>query len=398
MGFCLLDPIRNPYVPGAGNPPPELAGRTSLLTDATIALERVKIRNAAQGLILTGLRGVGKTVLLVKIQAISKQLGFHEILIEANENKPLLHLIVPQLKRILFTFDYVEAAKYKAKRGLRVMRSLIGNLKVNFGEFDFGLNILPEPGVADSGDFESDFSDTIVAIGEAAIAAKTQICILIDEMQYLKYSELEALITAMHKVNQKNLPILLIGAGLPQIVALSGQAKSYAERLFKYPSIGALSHKDAISAISTPAKNVGVQYSDDAIEKILKVTESYPYFLQQWAHDTWNISVGPVITLQDVDVATEVSIRALDESFFKMRFDRCTPSERRYMRALAQLGPGPHRSGDISEALGLKTTSVAPVRSKLIGKGMIYSPAHGDAAFTVPMFDAYMRRAMPSAN
>jgi AAA ATPase domain len=385
-------------VPGAGNPPPELAGRASLLNDATIALERVKIRNSAQGLILTGLRGVGKTVLLVKIQEISKERGFYEILIEANENKPLLHLIIPQLKRILFAFDHIEAAKDRAKRGLRIMRSLIGSLKVSFGEVDFGLNISPEPGVADSGDFESDFSDTVVAIGEAAKEAKTQICILIDEMQYLKYSELEALITSMHKVNQKNLPVLLIGAGLPQIVALSGEAKSYSERLFKYPSIGALAHKDAISAISTPAKNVGVRYEDNAIEKLLQVTESYPYFLQQWAHDAWNIAAGPVITLSDVDRATEVSLRALDESFFKMRFDRCTPSERRYMRALAQLGPGPHRSGDIAETLGLKTTSVAPVRSKLITKGMIYSPAHGDAAFTVPMFDAYMRRAMPSAN
>jgi hypothetical protein len=389
-----MDPVRNPYVPGAGNPPPELAGRGALLQDATVALDRIKIRNAAQGLILTGLRGVGKTVLLVRIQELSKERGFHDILIEANENKPLLTLLIPQLKRILFSFDKVEAAKDAAKRGLRIIRSAISSLKVTIGDVDFGLSISPEPGTADSGDFESDVSDMLVAIGEAAKEARAWVCILIDEMQYLKYTELEALITAMHKINQRGLPILLIGAGLPQIIALSGDAKSYAERLFKYPNIGALAPDDAISAIATPASLAGVTYSRGAMEKLLCVTESYPYFLQQWAHDAWNIASGPSIELTDVDKATHVALKTLDESFFKMRFDRCTPSERRYMRALAELGPGTHKSGDIADMLKLKTTSVAPVRSKLITKGMIYSPAHGDAAFTVPMFDAYMRRAM----
>jgi AAA ATPase domain len=389
-----MDPVRNPYVPGAGNPPPELAGRGALLQDATVALDRIKIKNAAQGLILTGLRGVGKTVLLVRIQELSKERGFHDILIEANENKPLLTLLIPQLKRTLFSFDKVEAAKDAAKRGLRIIRSAISSLKVTIGDVDFGLSISPEPGTADSGDFESDVSDMLVAIGEAAKEARAWVCILIDEMQYLKYMELEALITAMHKINQRGLPILLIGAGLPQIIALSGDAKSYAERLFKYPNIGALAPDDAISAIATPASSAGVTYSRGAMEKLLHVTESYPYFLQQWAHDAWNIATGPSIDLTDVDKATHVALKTLDESFFKMRFDRCTPSERRYMRALAELGPGTHKSGDIADMLKLKTTSVAPVRSKLITKGMIYSPAHGDAAFTVPMFDAYMRRAM----
>jgi hypothetical protein len=343
---------------------------------------------------LTGLRGVGKTVLLVRIQELSKERGFHDILIEANENKPLLTLLIPQLKRTLFSFDKVEAAKDAAKRGLRIIRSAISSLKVTIGDVDFGLSISPEPGTADSGDFESDVSDMLVAIGEAAKEARAWVCILIDEMQYLKYMELEALITAMHKINQRGLPILLIGAGLPQIIALCGDAKSYAERLFKYPNIGALAPDDAISAIATPASSAGVTYSRGAMEKLLHVTESYPYFLQQWAHDAWNIATGPSIDLTDVDKATHVALKTLDESFFKMRFDRCTPSERRYMRALAELGPGTHKSGDIADMLKLKTTSVAPVRSKLITKGMIYSPAHGDAAFTVPMFDAYMRRAM----
>jgi len=390
-----MDPVRNPYVPGAGNPPPELAGRSAVLSDATVALERIKAGRAAQGLILTGLRGVGKTVLLVRIQELSKGLAFHEIMIEANENKPLVQLLIPQLKKILFSLNLVESAKDTAKRGLRVVRSLIGSLKLTYGDFDYGLNITPERGVADSGDFESDFSETLIAIGEAAKDAKAQICILLDEMQYLRYSELEALITAMHKINQRGLPVLLIGAGLPQIIALSGEAKSYSERLFKYPSIGALAHDDAISAIASPAKSEGIDYSSQAIDKILQLTESYPYFLQQWAHDSWNIASGPTIEVDDIDKATNIALKSLDESFFKMRFDRCTPSERRYMRALAELGPGPHRSGDIADALELKTTSVAPVRSKLITKGMIYSPAHGDAAFTVPMFDAYMRRVMP---
>jgi hypothetical protein len=235
----------------------------------------------------------------------------------------------------------------------------------------------------------------MISVGEATKAAGIPVCLLVDELQYIEEKEFSALIMAIHKLNQTSLPIILIGAGLPQILALAGESKSYAERLFKYPLIGALEKEDAKSALLNPANEEGADYDEEALSEILTITERYPYFLQQWGHDSWNIARGPTITLADVGLATKVALANLDESFFKVRFDRCTPSEKRYMRALAELGSGSHRSGDIAETLGTKSTSVAPTRSKLIRKGMIYSPQHGDTAFTVPLFDAYMRRAIP---
>jgi hypothetical protein len=393
-----MDPVRNPYVPGAGNPPPELAGRSNILDEASIALKRLQAGRSPQSLILVGLRGVGKTVLLNRISDIAQDLGFFPTMIEANENNSLPQMLIPQLKKALFSIDAVASAKNKAKYAFRVLRSFINTISVRVGEIDYGISVSPEPGVGDSGNFKIDLSDTLIAIGEAASAAGKYVCILIDELQYVKIEEFEALIMSIHKLNQKTLPVIFVGAGLPQILALAGESKSYAERLFRYPTIGALSPDDGRLAITNPARNEGVTYTEEAIEKILATTERYPYFLQQWAHDSWNVAQGPTIQTEDVILATQVALRSLDESFFKVRFDRCTPSERRYMRSLADLGPGSHRSGDIAERQGVKTTSVAPVRSSLIRKGMIYSPAHGDTAFTVPMFDAYMRRAMPTTN
>jgi hypothetical protein len=393
-----MDRVKNPYVPGAGSPPPELAGRSAILSEATTALQRVKAAKPAQSLILVGLRGVGKTVLLVRINEIAEQEGFKSALIEAQENKSLAALLVPSLRSILYSIDRIENAKEKVLTGLRVLKSFISTIRINVGDIEYGLSISPEKGVADSGDFQSDLSQLMIAIGEAAKAAGVSVCLLVDELQYIEESEFSALIMAIHKLNQKSLPVILIGAGLPQILALAGSAKSYAERLFKYPQIGALEPDDAISALSNPARQEGASYERDALNEILNTTERYPYFLQQWGHEAWNIAEGPSITLEDVKSATKSALAILDESFFKVRFDRCTPSEKKYMRALAELGSGSHRSGDIAEKLGTKSTSVAPTRSKLIQKGMIYSPQHGDTAFTVPLFDAYMRRAIPDPN
>ncbi|MGE0420409.1 MAG: ATP-binding protein, partial [Acetobacteraceae bacterium] len=251
-----------------------------------------------------------------------------------------------------------------------------------------------EQGVADSGDLETDLPNLFLTIGEAAKSSGRPSAVLIDELQYLSEAEFSALIMSMHKVAQVNLPVILIGAGLPQILALAGESKSYAERLFRYPKIGELAEDDARTAIRKPVLEEGAEIEADAVDDILRISQRYPYFLQQWGYDAWNQADGNVITRDDVDAATEVSIRALDDNFFRVRFDRCTPAERRYMRALADFGAGSHRSGDVAALLGVKTQSVGPVRSSLISKGMIYSPQHGDTAFTVPLFDAYMRRVM----
>ena len=389
-----MDPVRNPFAPGAGNPPPELAGRSDVLSTIDISLQRVAIGRSTQGSILVGLRGVGKTVLLVKSKEIAEAQGYQTLAVEAHEGKTLAELIVPGLQSSLYSLSRIENAKDKARKGLRNFKNFINGVKINISDVDFGLSIDAEAGSADSGKIETDLPNLIFAVGEAARAANRPFVFLIDEMQYLAETEFSALIMSIHRINQSGLPVLLIGAGLPQIIGLAGQSKSYAERLFKYPPIGALKEEDARTAIVKPVHAEHADITDAAVDLILEVTERYPYYIQQWAHDSWNIAPAGVIRQEDVASAGEISIKALDDNFFRVRFDRCTPSEKKYMRALADFGPGTHKSGDVSTKLGVKAQSVGPVRSSLIKKGMIYSPQHGDTAFTVPLFDAYMRRVM----
>lgn len=391
-----MDPIRNPYAPGAGTPPPELAGRADIIDAARIAMLRTASGRPTQSQILVGLRGVGKTVLLSRIREICEAEKYRAIPIEATDGKSLPDLIIPAIRQTLFSLDAISKTKNKLKQAFRVLKSFISTFKVSYGDFE--LTIDPERGVADSGDLEVDLPSLMRHFGEAAKDAGVVVVFLIDEMQYLKEKEFSAFISAMHLVNQYSLPIILVGAGLPQILALAGNAKSYAERLFTYPSIGALSEADAERALLVPANQEGVRFEPEAVRRIIGVTKRYPYFLQQWAHDAWNIASGDVIGLQDVETANTVSIDKLDRSFFKVRFDRCTPAEKRYMRALAESGSGPMRSGNIAELLGMKVTSVAPIRGSLIRKGMVYSPAHGETEFTVPLFDEYMKRVMPDVN
>jgi AAA ATPase domain len=387
-----MDAAINPFAPGAGSQPPELAGRTELLERARIALQRRKNRLQAKSLILTGLRGVGKTVLLNRISDQAESDGYKSVLIEAPEDKSLPALLAQPLRKILFQLDLTQNVGDRVKRGLRVLGSFVKALKAKIGEVEFGLDT--EMGSADSGDLESDLSDLFVAIGEAAAERKTTVSICIDELQYLKEDELSALIMAIHKINQRNLPFILFGAGLPQILGLCGKSKSYAERLFDFPEVGQLNYDDALRALTSPVRNHNVVFEQTAVKEVIKQTQGYPYFLQQWGHEVWNIAAKSPITLVDVEKATQLAIANLDKNFFRVRFDRLTNREREYLLALARLGEGTKRSGDIAEQLGVKVQSVAPFRSSLIKKGMIYSPEYGDTAFTVPLFGNFMLRTM----
>lgn len=383
----------NPYVPGAGTPPPELAGRHDVLERAEVALTRIQRGRPSKSLIVVGLRGVGKTVLLVRFQRQAEMLGYQSALIEAHEGKRLPELLIPALRKMLLALSVTAAAGDKGRRALRVLRSFMGSVKVRWNDVELGIE--PLAGVADNKDLEQDLADLFVAVGEAAAEKRTAVALCIDELQYLNENEFSALIMATHKVTQMSLPLIVVGAGLPQILGLAGQSKSYAERLFDYPKVGALLPTDAKRALAQPALDMGVRYDDDALDRLVAVTRGYPYFLQQWGYEVWNLAPASPITLDDVERATTQAIDALDESFFRVRFERCTPAERRYMRALADLGDGPQRSGDVAERLRVKVTSIGPTRSKLITKGMVYSPQHGETAFTVPLFDEYMRRVMP---
>ena len=287
----------------------------------------------------------------------------------------------------------MEAATDLAKRALEAFRNFASEFKISMQGIEVGVK--PQPGLADSGDLALDLTDLLISIGEAAQHSKTGLALIIDELQYLSENDLAALIMAVHRCNQKSLPVVLFGAGLPQLRGKMGNAKSYVERLIDFPAVDALSEADAKLALEQPANDEGVVFAPGAIAEILRVTSRYPYFLQEWGHFSWLAAPQSPITLKDVRTCHELAIAKLDQSFFRVRLDRMTPTERKQMRALAQLGPGPHRSGDIARVYGAGVTTVAPLRSGLIAKVMIFSPAHGDTAFTVPLFDDFMRRGMP---
>jgi hypothetical protein len=393
-----MDPVRNPFAPGAGTPPPELAGRKVILDRGETTLLRISQGRPSKSFLLIGLRGVGKTVLLVRILQLAEKAGFKALMVEAHEDKSLPELLLPPLRQVLLALDQLGTLNEKVKRGLRVLRSFASAIKVKYGEVEIGLDIDPERGVGDSGDIESDLPDLLVAVAEAASARRTAVALLIDELQYIGETELSALIMGVHKIAQRGLPLILIGAGLPQLVGNTGRSKSYAERLFDFPEVGPLNAKDAHVALVEPIAREGERIAKGAVDLIVTATRGYPYFLQEWGYHCWNTAGKSPISTKDVETATPTILANLDASFFRVRFDRLTPAEKRYLRAMAELGPGPHRSGDIAEQLGAQVRSVAPLRSGLIKKGMIYSPAHGDTAFTVPLFDQFLRRQMPKLN
>ncbi|MEX1044522.1 MAG: ATP-binding protein [Chthoniobacterales bacterium] len=390
-----MDAIKNPFSPGAGSPPPELVGRGDILEQARVLLGRVKEGRAEKSILLTGLRGVGKTVLLNEIERMAADTGYRTVALEAHEDKSLAALLASPLRKLLFELNRVAGAGDKAKRALAVLKGFLNGVKMKVGEIEIGLDIEPEQGTADSGDLESDLPGLFIAVAEAARERRCPVALLIDEMQYFSSVELSALIMAMHKMQQRRLPMTLLGAGLPILPGLAGESKSYAERLFSFPDIGALSEADAAKALQDPTEVAGVRFEKAALMEIFRLTRGYPYFLQEWGYQAWNHASASPITLHIIREATPAVVRRLDRNFFRVRFDRLRPGEKRFLRAMAGLGPGAHRSSDIAGALQVKINSLSPVRAQLIKKGMIYSPAHGDMAFTVPLFDEFMLRAMP---
>ena len=390
-----MDPIKNPYAPGAGTPPPELAGRDELRETIRIALARVRGGRPTKSVLMVGLRGVGKTVLLSRMREDAEHSDIHTMQVEAPENRSLPSILAPQFRQALIRLSRNAQAKDLATRALRGLAGFAKALKLKYQDFEVGLDFDPEPGLADNGDLEHDLQALLEATGAAAKSAKTALAIFVDELQYVEEDQLAALITALHRTSQRSLPVVLVGAGLPQLPGRMGRAKSYAERLFDFPVVGALSAEAAIIAIAKPANDQGVEVNKDALQRIIRETHRYPYFLQEWGKHAWDAAKESPITLRDVEAASLAATAALDESFFRVRFDRLTPLERKYLRAMAELGPGPHRSGDIADQLDREVTSLGPTRSQLIAKGMIWSPSHGDTAFTVPLFNEFMKRIMP---
>lgn len=386
-----MDSFENPFSPGAGTAPPAFVGRDDLLADYRIALQRTIAERPGKSIMPIGLRGVGKTVLLNRFDQMAQDEGLVSAFIEAPETGDFEHLLAARLRSILLELDRGSVSR-AVKRALGTLKSFSYNLPDGSS---IALNVDAIAGSADSGVLAEDTTDLLIAVGEAAKDRERGLLIAIDEVQYLAPEELAALITAIHRTVQLSLPVILVGAGLPQLPGLAGNAKSYAERLFDFPEIGSLDEEDARAVLVTPANEHGVEFAEDALDRLLAFTQGYPYFLQEWGYHVWNTAPESPITLDDVNLAARDVQRRLDDNFFRVRMDRLTPAEKRYLAAMADLGPGPHRSGDIAAKLGVKVESVAPRRSGLIQKGMVYSPAHGDTAFTVPMFDDFLRRTRP---
>lgn len=385
-----MDELTNPYRPGAGTRPPALLGRDELIDHFGVAVRRAIALRPGKSVMPIGLRGVGKTVLLNRFSEIAEQEGLAVAFIEAPEAGDFRSLLVNRLRQVLLRFDESKASA-RVLRALRILKTF--SMQTPDGA-RFSIDVDALAGHADSGDLIEDVTDVLVAIGEAAADRGAGVLLAVDELQYLSATELAALITAIHRTTQQDLPVMLVGAGLPQLPGLAGDAKSYAERLFEFPEIGSLPEEDAQGAIRVPAEDHGVEITGEALAAIVHLAHGYPYFLQEWGYHIWNLASDSPVGLDVVERATPLVIDHLDKNFFLVRFDRLTPAERTYLRAMAQLGPGPHRSGDIANELGVRVESVAPRRSQLISKGMIYSPAHGDTAFTVPLFDEFLRRVM----
>ena len=389
-----MDRRNNPYAPGAGLQPPELAGRDRLIEDVTIDMDRVLARRPTKGLVLLGLRGVGKTVLLNRLRAFADDKGFETAKIEAPEGGALPELLAPELRRILYSLDVRQAGGQHLRRAVNVLRGFANAFKVKIGDIEFSVE--PAPGEGDSGNLEQDLPRLLMAVAEAAAERRSAVGLLIDEIQYLSAVELAAVAVACHEIAQRNLPLLFIGAGLPQVAALAGRAKSYAERLFDYPEVGPLDTDAARAAIVKPARKEGVSFDDDAADAIVRATQNYPYFIQEWGFQVWNHAPTSPIAREAVADATPDVIAHLDANFFRVRFDRLTVLQQKYLRAMAELGPGPHKTGKIAATLGVGVASVATVRQQLVKKGMVWSQRHGETAFTVPLFDNFMKRQMPT--
>ncbi|MCY4016100.1 MAG: ATP-binding protein [Gammaproteobacteria bacterium] len=385
-----MDPLKNPFAPGAGSQPPELAGRDDILEQADIALQRILLGRQDRSRMLLGLRGVGKTVLLNQIERTAELRGHLTSFLEAPEDDSLARTLYPQMAGVLRRLSAIESAKARVLAAMRALRGF--SIAFQAGSLEIALPADPEPGVADSGMLESDLADLFIRIGEAAQSAGKAWTLLIDEIQYLRNEELAAVIVALHRASQRGLPILFFGAGLPQVAKLSGEAKSYAERLFSFISVGALGRDPASRAIVEPICAEGERITGAAVDRIIQETRGYPYFLQEWGFQTWKLAEASPIPETVVTAATKASLAHLDGGFFRVRYESLTPGEREYVKAMAQFGPGPCKTAAVAEAMGEKITALAPRRAGVVKKGIVYSPSHGEIDFTVPLFNEFIRR------
>ena len=384
-----MDPVQNPFSPGAGTPPPELAGRGELLEEARIMIGRALNGRSTQGMLMTGLRGVGKTVILNELMRMAEEQGALSLFVEATAESSLSELLASELKKLFFSLNRIAGAAEKVKKGLVVLRNFIGTVHLKVG--DIGLDIEPFAGIADSGNIETDLADLFECVAEAAKEKKKAVLLLVDEVQYLPKKELGALIMAFHRLQQRQLPFAVIGAGLPMLAELAGKTKSYAERLFLYPKVDALTFDATRQAIESLFASCGVQVERTAAEKVYEQSKGCPYFIQEWGYQIWNRVERKRVDADVVDKVRAKVEKRLDENFFHARLERLTVGEKDFLYGMSLCNGNIHVA-DVAKALGSNVASLSKRRASLLAKGMIYSPRYGEFAFTVPMFGQFMRR------
>ncbi len=385
-----MDPVRNPYNPGAGTRPPALVGRDGEIEAMDVTLQRLLRGTNSQSQLLTGLRGTGKTVLLNEFEDLAEGRGYFHEYIEVNEDGTLAPAIAAALRRVLLAMDAKRRLGDAVRRALGVLKAF--SIRIPDGP-ELSIDVDAVFGPADSGELGADLAGLFVEVGEIARANDTGILLAIDELHYVDQSTLTALLVGLHRATQERLPITISGAGLPTLAALTGKAKTYAERMFVLSRMGMLTEAQAADALQTPARSENVVWEDKAIARALELTRCYPYFLQEFGKHAWDVADGPnLITLDDFDRSVALSMAKLDDSFFSVRAAGSTPGERVYMRAMARLGAGPVRTADVARSLGTSAGSLSPVRERLIKRAMCYVPRRGEIAFTVPLFDEFMQR------
>lgn len=386
-----MDKIVNPFSPNAGSRPPELAGRDAIFEDVRVFLGRLPLKRSVQSILFTGLRGVGKTVLLNEVMHMAEKQGnVLPVFLEASENRPLGEMLASPLRMALLKIDRMKGTKEKVRRSLAALRNFVGTIKVKFG--DVGIELEPAAGLADSGDLQFDLIELLSAVAETAADRRMGVVLLVDEVQYVSGDEFGALVMAMHRMQQRGLPLAMVGAGLPILPGLAGEAKSYAERLFTYPAVGALSEEASVRAIRRPFADAGVRVEDAAAEMVYRRSGGFPYFIQEWGYQLWNFVERTPVTRKDVETVDAVVTEQLDGNFFRVRMERLTPSEKSFLRAMSEFDAPEIRMADLSRKLKISQQALGPRRSALIKRGMIYSPAHGLVAFTVPLFNEFLRR------
>jgi hypothetical protein len=387
-----VDAVRNPYTPGAGTKPPALTGRDNELERFRVLIGRLQADRHEKSMLITGLRGVGKTVLLNTFSEIATEAGWFGATTEIRQNTELSNVMARMTRRVLLEMSAVERLRDRARRALGILRAFV----VRYGEAEIRIDVDAIAGRADSGDPEDDVADLLLELGRIARAGGTGVAFFMDEVQFLDQADLEALIAALHRASQESLPVTVVGAGLPLLPRLVGEARSYAERLFDFRSIGSLDPAAARDALILPARQEDVVWEEGALEVVFGYSDGYPYFLQEYGKHAWLVAEQSPISAADVERAHPTVLNELDEGFFHVRIERATEAERKYMAAAADLGDGRQRSGAIATRLGYGSSSaISLTRESLLKKGLIYQPAHGYVDFTVPQFAAFIRRHYP---